>query len=121
MPSKSGPLQEIIYLLETATDPVRIQALTECVEILKKSRRYGYRSASATNQRKSDRNKRVNREFIDASYHRHSRYTDDELAVIADLSLNAVQVAVKLGRTPKGVGHQRRKMRNAKKEQSESE
>lgn len=123
MPKPAGPRYEINRLLADAIQEekehpnneeakVRIETLQEVLGILEKSARYGYRpTPTEANERKSTRNTFVNRAFIDASIHRHAHYTQEELAVVADLSLNNVQVAVKLGRTPKGIGHQRRKMR----------
>ena len=117
MPSKNGPRARVAQLLESATDPIRIATLKEVLAIMDSSRRYGYRpTPTAENRRKTERNTRVNRAFIDASFHRHKPYTTEELELIADERLNCVQIAVKLGRTPKGVSHQRAKLRKQREQ-----
>lgn len=115
MPAQSGPKFEIQQLLNASTHPERTKALEEVLAILAKSPRYGYRPATTEqNQRKSQRNVRVNREFIDRSFHRRRWYTEDEMVVVRDLSITHAEAARKLGRTPKGVEHARKKIRKTK-------
>lgn len=100
--------------------PERIRALQDAMEAVAvwqhdhRVRTITETTRKNSNRRRSQKNNAVNREFIPRSPYRRQWYTDSEWEIIATSELTVKEIAAQLGRTPKGIQHARKKLRERK-------